>query len=150
MTDGLSGINPEETIMHKIVPRAFTALLTCSALMAGQAALAAEPPRDYVNNCAVCHGMAGKGDGQLAANLTPKPTDLTQISKNNGGKFPYWRIRQSVDGRIAEGANIRGHGPKDMPVWGQVFYYDSHESETVAKARMLNVIDYIISIQSVQ
>lgn len=127
--------------------RTLTAALACSALLAGPAAMAAEPPHDYVNNCAICHGMGGKGDGNLAVNLSPKPADLTQISKNNGGKFPYWRIRQSIDGRIAEGVNIRGHGPKDMPIWGKVFYYDSAESETVAKARMLNIIDYIVAIQ---
>jgi mono/diheme cytochrome c family protein len=31
----------------------------------------------YHQNCAVCHGQAGKGDGPGGAALTPKPRDLT-------------------------------------------------------------------------
>jgi mono/diheme cytochrome c family protein len=32
----------------------------------------------YADNCAVCHGDEGKGDGPIAASLTPRPPDLTQ------------------------------------------------------------------------
>lgn len=31
----------------------------------------------YAQNCAQCHGVAGHGDGPLAANLHPRPYDLT-------------------------------------------------------------------------
>lgn len=31
----------------------------------------------YQQNCAMCHGAEGKGNGPAAAALTPKPTDLT-------------------------------------------------------------------------
>ena len=31
----------------------------------------------FMQNCAVCHGEAGKGDGPRAATLNPKPIDLT-------------------------------------------------------------------------
>jgi mono/diheme cytochrome c family protein len=41
--------------------------------------------REYVNHCAVCHGVSGKGDGPLATQLKAHVADLTQIQKNNGG-----------------------------------------------------------------
>ena len=31
----------------------------------------------FAQTCAVCHGMNGKGDGQMAQNLNPKPRDYT-------------------------------------------------------------------------
>jgi len=31
----------------------------------------------FQNVCAMCHGMSGKGDGQAAASLNPKPRDYT-------------------------------------------------------------------------
>lgn len=33
----------------------------------------------FAQNCAVCHGVSGKGNGPLAAGLTPPPADLTQL-----------------------------------------------------------------------
>jgi mono/diheme cytochrome c family protein len=38
--------------------------------------------------CTVCHGPSGKGDGPAAKALVKPPSDLTQITKNNNGKFP--------------------------------------------------------------
>jgi mono/diheme cytochrome c family protein len=32
---------------------------------------------EYALNCAVCHGVSGKGDGKLVAFLNRRPTDLT-------------------------------------------------------------------------
>jgi mono/diheme cytochrome c family protein len=43
--------------------------------------------RVYVNRCAVCHGLSGKGDGPLAAQLKTPVADLTQIQKKQ-----RWRI----------------------------------------------------------
>jgi mono/diheme cytochrome c family protein len=37
--------------------------------------------------CAVCHGMTGKGGGPAADSLKTVPTDLTALTKNEGGKF---------------------------------------------------------------
>ncbi len=31
----------------------------------------------FQNNCTSCHGLSGKGDGTLATQLTPQPTDFT-------------------------------------------------------------------------
>ena len=39
--------------------------------------------------CAACHGSDGKGRGPATASLNTRPADLTALSKNHGGKFPF-------------------------------------------------------------
>ncbi|HEX5386836.1 MAG TPA: cytochrome c, partial [Gemmatimonadales bacterium] len=38
----------------------------------------------YQENCAGCHGSAGRGDGPLAAGLEPKPANLTDAAALSG------------------------------------------------------------------
>lgn len=38
----------------------------------------------YAQNCQVCHGVAGHGDGPAASSLSIRPTDLTQTNKSDG------------------------------------------------------------------
>src|ERR1700674_202975 len=37
----------------------------------------------FLNYCASCHGVDGKGNGPAAAALKPAPTDLTTLAKAN-------------------------------------------------------------------
>ena len=57
----------------------------------------------YTQYCASCHGADGKGNGPAAAKLNPKPTDLTQLAKRNGGKFPFYETMLSIEGRSPTG-----------------------------------------------
>src|SRR5208337_193243 len=41
----------------------------------------------YTAYCAVCHGTDGKGGGPAASALKVPPSDLTLLSKNNGGNI---------------------------------------------------------------
>jgi len=45
---------------------------------------------------ASCHGLDGKSGGPTASALENKPTDLTQLSKRNGGKFPSAMVEQAI------------------------------------------------------
>ena len=85
----------------------------------------------YDQNCAVCHGTKGKGEGGAIKMLTMKPTDLTQISKRNDGTFPFWRIYRVIDGR----EEIKGHGTSEMPIWGTEFRYQAGGAMPEAQAR---------------
>jgi mono/diheme cytochrome c family protein len=38
----------------------------------------------YAQNCAACHGDSGKGDGKMAGELDPKPSDLTDADWKHG------------------------------------------------------------------
>ena len=61
------------------------------------------------------HGR--KRYGPLANLLTEKPAALTQLAKENGGKFPRIKVMRQIDGRDT----VRAHGTSDMPVWGESF-----------------------------
>src|SRR5437870_5313665 len=71
----------------------------------------------YMTRCASCHGERGKGDGLAAVALKNPPADLTQISKRHGGTFPRSEVMQFIDGERP----VPAHGPRHMPIWGEVF-----------------------------
>jgi mono/diheme cytochrome c family protein len=75
-------------------------------------------PALYTAYCSVCHGESGKGDGPMAKYLRAKLPDLTRIAARNGGSFPSARIAQVISG---EETLPRGHGTREMPIWGPVF-----------------------------
>jgi hypothetical protein len=112
------------------------------------------PQKEFRISCAACHGLEGKGDGLLAGLLTLAPTDLTQITKRNNGKFPLVGLYETIDGRREEQA----HGARDMPIWGERYrveaceedpLYQFHISgcEALIRGRTLELIYYIQSIQ---
>lgn len=45
----------------------------------GKLPISAQAGKLYADNCARCHGSAGRGDGLAAAALAPRPTDFTRI-----------------------------------------------------------------------
>ncbi len=94
--------------------------------------------------CASCHGANGKGDGPAAAALKSPPTDLTALSKNNGGKFPSDRVFSILRGQSA----VTAHGNRDMPVWGPVFWHMSQDYESEVQQRIANLTHYIESLQA--
>ena len=95
----------------------------------------------YVRYCASCHGEDGKGDGPAAEALKNKPADLTKISLNRGGQFPRAEIMRFIDGERP----IPAHGPRHMPVWGEVFRDEKSDSET--RMRIHSLVSFIESIQ---
>jgi len=120
---------------------------------------------DFVSYCASCHGVDGKGNGPLAPTLKVAPSDLTVISKKNKGNFPYTMIRKTIES--TELGLARAHGPREMPVWGPVFSQEPEGpvpgataggggmysvgavqcAHLAARARVINIVDYIESIQ---
>ena len=104
---------------------------------------------EYRISCASCHGVGGKGDGQMASILTLKPADLTTLTKKNQGEFPETRVYGIIDGREA----FYGHGDRAMPVWGirylleHALRYGGDSSEQVVRARITKLVNYIRSIQ---
>lgn len=44
----------------------------------------------YAQNCAMCHGDSGKGDGPAGAGLNPKPRNLVTGPWTKGGGFIGW------------------------------------------------------------
>ena len=101
---------------------------------------------EYLGYCATCHGIGAKGDGPMGSLLAIPPADLTTLSKNNKGQFPFWRIYRIIDGR----EEVRAHGIRAMPVWGAHFLTEEggHPlSENLVIGRILGLVYYLQSLQ---
>jgi len=97
----------------------------------------------YTAYCAVCHGTDGKGQGPAASALKATPTDLTLLSKKNGGKYPSLKVTSSIHGD----SDLPAHGSKDMPVWGTLFWNMSGGHEGEVQQRVANLTKYIETLQ---
>jgi len=94
--------------------------------------------------CRSCHGDAAKGDGPMAESLRVKPADLTLLSRKNGGQFYFGRVTAKIDGR----EDVRSHGSKDMPVWGEAFEVLDEEGGADGVREKINALaHYLRSIQ---
>ncbi|MFN3548704.1 MAG: c-type cytochrome [Mesorhizobium sp.] len=104
---------------------------------------------EFLNSCAACHGDDGRGGGPIAGDLLKPPTDLTLLTRNNDGAFPYYRVFAVIDGRYL----VPGHGDREMPVWGRQFIEDdarmfgTHGGELITTERIHELTSYIQSIQ---
>jgi len=100
----------------------------------------------YLKYCSSCHGVDGKGDGEVSTVFKIKLPDLTQLAKNNRGIYPMEDVMTAIDGR----RTIRGHGDRNMPVWGEVFgkeFEDSKYSELTTLLKAKIIADYIAQLQ---
>ena len=101
--------------------------------------------------CASCHGDDAKGGGQVGQLFEVKPPDLTTLSQGADGKFPFADVYEV----IVLGMEAPGHGPSEMPVWGDYFMADAlqdrgvskSDSITMAAGRALSLAYYLESIQ---
>ncbi|HEY7922109.1 MAG TPA: c-type cytochrome [Vicinamibacteria bacterium] len=99
----------------------------------------------YMTYCAVCHGVAAKGDGPLADSLRVRPPDLTLLAKRSGGRFDEETVRRIIDGRKP----VKGHGGPDMPVWGDVFKNTADRySDAAVREKVMGVVEHLRSIQA--
>jgi mono/diheme cytochrome c family protein len=109
---------------------------------------ASEPGRAmYLRYCGACHGSQGKGDGVAGSFMTPKPADLTQITKRNGGLFPFQGMMAYIDGT----KDVRAHGDPVMPVWGEMFRAESGWDmgrRVEVQGKLMLITDYVQPIQA--
>ena len=106
---------------------------------------------EYLNSCASCHGVDGKGAGPLADLLSTTVPNLTELQSANGGVFPVSRVYETIDGS----AEVAAHGVREMPVWGMRYMERAHESADLAptaadaypRMRILSLIEYLSTIQ---
>ena len=135
------------------------AAVPVAAMLAGLSATAVAADKldigkmQYESACAVCHGPLGKGDGPLRSQLVSRVPDLTMLTRNNNGVFPFDRVYQIIDGR----QEIKAHGPREMPVWGRGFNmqssivfenYPPYDTESNARSRMLALTEYLYRLQA--
>lgn len=102
-----------------------------------------EGARLFRVHCAVCHGATGRGDGPMAGELRQAPSDLTAFTERNRGVFPTDRVFRIIDGR-----EVRAHGSREMPIWGDAFRSqpDGLTADQV-KDRIDAIVAYLRAIQ---
>jgi mono/diheme cytochrome c family protein len=98
----------------------------------------------YLQYCASCHGVTGEGDGPIARSLTTPPANLRRLAERFGNPLPEDQVARYIDGR----AEVKAHGPRDMPVWGTRFFYEAGANERRARRWIAQLVAYLQSIQS--
>lgn len=147
-------------VIRKLLP-IFTALIVCTYVVAAQDPTHSQPekvikpvPAESTSPmsgkdmfrayCASCHGTDGRGRGRAAIVLQLHPTDLTLLSRNNGGRFPTLKVESSIRGE----ASLPAHGSKEMPVWGSLFWTMHKERQAEVQQRLANLTGYIETLQA--
>jgi len=129
------------------IPFLVILLFTALPAKAQQTEIIAGGELEYQRNCAVCHGADGRGDGIMRKYLTVPPANLRQLAKKNGGTFPFWEVYAKIDGQ----REVRGHGTREMPIWGERFRAeagsDGKSALTQAAGRILTLTYYLEHIQ---
>lgn len=102
----------------------------------------------YLQHCAPCHGRSGDGYGPVAPCLSKPPTDLRLLWKRYGNPLPEDQIARFIDGR----ADVKAHGPREMPVWGEYVWKKSEgkQGQRRVKQAVSDIIAYLQSIQTAQ
>lgn len=132
------------------------AVILAAGVMAGSPARADGDTQvigadEFRAHCAACHGLTGLGDGPVGDLLKTRPPNLAAIAERNGGKFPFQRVYEIIDGR----AEIAAHGTRDMPAWGNRYSKDPRpmtpdqeaQANDQAQQRILSLVYYIGTLQ---
>jgi len=87
---------------------------------ANDAATLARGQQLFAQNCAVCHGPLGKGNGELAPQLKPRPADLSgsHAATHTDGDLSWW-ISRGIPGT---GMPAFGATLPDEDIWALIRY----------------------------
>jgi mono/diheme cytochrome c family protein len=102
-----------------------------------------EGAKVFQYRCAMCHGVDGRGHGPDSIVLKHSTPDLTLISQRNGGKFPYQRIKDIIDG---EKTGLLSQGDREMPIWGPIFHVVESDQDW-GEVRLDAITKHVESIQ---
>ena len=93
--------------------------------------------------CATCHGTDGRGHGPASVALKNGVPDLTQISKRNGGAFPFRHVKDVIEGKDP---GPIAHGNREMPIWGPIFH-EVESDQDLGEVRLDNITKYLELMQ---
>ena len=95
----------------------------------------------YEEHCTDCHGA--NPDTSIVNHLETPPPDLALIKHRKGvTNFPIVEMARMIDGRNL----VKVHGPRAMPVWGEVFASEGNDEETI-RGKKGELVAYLMSIQ---
>lgn len=95
----------------------------------------------FDQQCISCHGSDMVAPTRT--DLDPKAPDLTKIQERRRAKdFPIVEVAQIIDGRQW----VKSHGPREMPVWGEVYDSLGMDKDEI-RGRKGELVAYLMSIQ---
>jgi len=102
----------------------------------------------FMENCASCHGVTGRGDGPAATGLGTPPADLTQIAARRDGIWPMLEVMSIIDGYS------RSTLPReDMPIFDNFLEGDMIEVDTgnglksTMPTNLIAMVNYLETLQ---
>jgi mono/diheme cytochrome c family protein len=133
------------TLLYKLLIALDVIVLSATMALSAESPEVARGRALYLDHCAVCHGRTGDGRGPMAPVLSTPPTNLRRLSERYGNPLPTEQIASFIDGR----ADVRAHGPRDMPVWGgSVWQAEPGKGEPgQVTAPVASLVEYLQSIQ---
>ena len=102
----------------------------------------------FMENCAVCHGASGKGDGEMARGMARAPADLTLLALRDGGSFPKAKVMSTVDGYAR--SDLAGPGMPEFGalLMGDLVPFDSGDGiQTPTPRKLVALVEYLETIQ---
>jgi mono/diheme cytochrome c family protein len=102
----------------------------------------------FMSSCASCHGVQGRGDGPLAAELEVKPADLTKIAARRDGLWPMVEVMSIIDGY-----HRRTIAREVMPIFGDLAEgdlvpFDAGDGRmTPTPVKLIALANYLETIQ---
>lgn len=95
----------------------------------------------FNEHCASCHG--DNKDMALVDTMSVAPPDLTLIKARRGASnFPLVEMARMIDGRNL----VKIHGPRAMPVWGEIFASQGDDEDAIRNKKG-ELVAYLMSIQ---
>ena len=133
--------------MQPIISNCALALALLWALStAAWSAEADQGQKLYIQYCGSCHGKDGRGNGTVTPYLKLKVPDLSLLKKNHKGIYPLSDVMAAIDGS----RTVRGHGDRQMPVWGEAFRKEADKekyTELTALLKAKVIAEYVATLQ---
>jgi len=101
----------------------------------------------YRQNCVVCHGPTGAGDGAQASELPVPPANLRQLAAANDGVFPAGSVMATIYGY--RGKDYAGLMPEFGPLLDSpnVIWTAPDGKEVATPSALLTLTRYLEAIQ---
>ena len=118
-----------------------------ACVIAGAPAPVPSGAQDFADYCAGCHGISGKGDGEVASTLSRRPADLTLLARRNDGTFPTTAVMAKIWGYTG------GKGEGVMPNFGPLLDsallpYDGGDGIlTPTPQRLVQIAEHLKTLQ---
>ncbi len=68
------------------------------------------------------------------------------LSRKNSGTFLFWRTYRDIDGK----EELRGHGTREMPLWGERFRSHADGNDTGLRAQAAGLLALVFYLQHIQ